>query len=372
MIKFICTFIAFLLLSSFLYGQHNTEKIETLISQEKIQEARILIDKALLEDANNPKLLLYKGMIIQNQIEISTPSQDKKYILDSVYYFYSQALKYDTHQYLSPILSEQLQTVAQQYSYAGMEQFNEGEYKSALSIFEKNIKILQLPIIGQLDTMMLYNAAFSAEKLKDYPKERYYYQEILKYRPNDWESIIELANTYKNEGNSNQYFSIIKKANQKHPEVATFYNQLIGYYLENKKSDSALIYLDVLINKEKFNDKLQYLRGSILQEQGKIAESEQAYKRSLKLNPNNLDAAYNLAANNYNKAVDLLEKKKLSKKEKTNLKLYLTISLSYLETVRKQEPQNKYVLSMLMTCYQELNMKKEEKELKIYIEDNQK
>ncbi len=370
--KFIYILLLFVLWSTIVYGQSKMEEIEALMSQEKISKARVLIDKALLEDETNPKLLLYKGMIIQNQLDISTPSQVKKIVLDSVYYFYSKALDYDTHHYLSPILSEQLQTVAQQYSYTGMEQFNEGKYKSALFIFERNIKILQLPIINQLDTMMLYNAAFSAEKLKDYAKERYYYQEILKFRPDDWKSLVELAKTYKNEGDTNQYFFIIKSTNLKHPEVPEFYNQLVGYYLESQKPDSALLYLEKLIKKDKANDKLQYLKGSILQEQGELEESEKAYKKSLEINPNNIDASYNLAANNYNKALDLLEKKKLTKKEKQDLKLYLSTSLLYLETVKKQEPQNKYVLSMLMTCYQELKMKKKEKELKKHIEDNHK
>lgn len=338
------------------------------MSAERVAEARPLIDKALLEDSINPKLLLYKGTIIQNQIELSTPSDDKKLILDSAYYFYTKAVEFDLHKLLTSVLAENLQSVAQQYSFTGMEQFNEAKYTSALSIFEKAIGISDFSFINHLDTMLWYNAAITADKLQMYTKSEYYYSLIIKYNPTDWNSVVALANTYKIQGEKQNYLSVIKTVNKENPSILLFYNEIIGYYLENQQHDSALVYLDLLINRDELNDQLFYLKGSILQEMGEIEQSNIQYKRSLEINPNNIDANYNLAANKYNQAIDILIQKKVKKKDRSLIDQYLKESLVYLETVKKQEPDNKYVLSMLMTCYQELNMHEEEEKLKKYIQ----
>jgi len=358
-----------ILISGLLFSQTNIEKIEQLMSQERITEALPLIDKALLENANNPKLLLYKGLVIQEQIEISTPSDIKKNILDSAYYFYSSALKYDEQNILSSILADNFLSLCKQYSYTGMEHFNEGKYQLALEDFENNITIGELSIVNQLDTIVWYNIALTATKLKDYKKAELYYKKIIINNPTDWNAILSFANFYKEQGHLDKYFSIISKANKENPEVVGFYNELIGYYLEVNKTDSALIYLDILLEKDFQNDKLYYLKGSILQEQGNVEESNIQYKKSLQINPNNVDAAFNYAANKYNLAIDLLlDKKKKNPAEKEKISYYLEESIVYLDIVKKFEPENKTVLSMLLTCYKELGLEEKEKQLKEYIQ----
>ncbi len=356
-------------ISSLLLAQPNIKKIETLMSENRITEALPLIDKALLEDATNSKLLLYKGMIIQEQIEISTTSDNKKLILDSTYYFYSSSLKYDEQNILTSVLADNLLSVAKQYSYTGMEHFNEGEYKLALEDFENNLEISELSIINQLDTIVWYNIAITSSKLKEYKKAELYYNKIIQFNPKDWNAIVSLATLYKEQGDLNRYYSIISKANKKYPEVINFYNELIAYYLESSKNDSALIFLDELLINDSQNDKLHYLKGSILQEQGKTKESNIQYKKSLQINPNNVDAAFNYAANNYNLAIDLLLKNKKSTDEKELIRHYLEESLIYLDIVKKFEPNNKSVLKMLLICYQELGMPQEEAQLKEYIQN---
>lgn len=356
-----------LFLSGISFGQKDIEKIESLMSAEKTEQARPLIDNALLESENNPKLLLYKGMIIQNQIEITTPSIEKRIILDSAYYFYTQSYRYDTKKYLTNILAENLESVAQQLAYTGMEQFNEAKYSSAIETFEKAILISDLEYVNHLDTMLWYNSAITSEKLSDYTKAEKYYMLILKYNPNDWNTIVALANTYKLENKENKYISLIKKANNENPRVGLFYNEIIGYYLEKKDNDSALIYLDKLIALDKYNDKMYYLKGSILQEKGELNQANLQYEKSIEINPENVDANYNLAVNKYNNAMDLLKNKKLNKSERAKKNQYLEEVVQHLLIVRKYEPENKYLLTMLLVSYDELDLKNEKDKIEMEI-----
>lgn len=349
--------------------QSDIEKLETLMSQELIKEAGILIDSVLEEDSLNPKLLLYKGMIVQHQIEISQPADRKKEILDSAYFYFKRSLQYDDLNLITDVVTDELISVAQQYSFTGMELFNAKKYDLALQIFERNIFISMLPSIEGLDTMMYYNAAIAAEKLEDYSKAEYYYSSLLEFHPNDWNIVLSLAQLKKAQGKVNEYVLALKKNISLHPEALILYNEIIGFYLEKQKLEKALVYLDSLIIQDPLNERLYYLKGSINQEQGHAQASDSLYLKCLELNPYHTDAAFNLAASHYNKALDLLKKEEPTKAEKKTLEEELAFVLEKLKIVKQKEPKNQYVLSMLMTCYQELGMRKEEKELIQFIKE---
>lgn len=360
-------FIFLILLSTASFSQTKIEKIEMLMSEEKLKEALVIVDELLLTDSNSSKILLYKGMITQNRIQISMPSEVKRQILDSAYSYYRKSLGFDHQNFLSTVISEQLQAVSQQYAYTGMEEFNKGNYQSALFIFERSIQISIDPIVNNLDTMMLYNSAITAEKLKDFGKAEKYFKEILSYKPEDWNTVAALINVYKMQRKHEAYFSLIKKGSLEYPNVLMFQRELFVYYLENKEQDSALIYIDQLLEGESFDDKLYYLKGSILQEQGKLILAEKEYLHCLEINPTNVDAAFNLAANYYNKTIDLLLDKEKTKEDSLTIQKYLSSTLKYLEIVKIEEPENESVWSMLLVCYHELGMIKEKEELEKYI-----
>lgn len=351
------------------FCQTKLEKLESMMSQERIDEARFLIDPLLEKDSLNPKLLLYKGMIVQHQIEISHSGDRKKEILDSAYFYFKRSMQYDDLNLMTEIITEELISVAQQYAFTGMELFNAQNYESALAIFERNIFISMLPSIAGIDTMMYYNAALAAEKSKDYATAEYYYNCLLEFYPKDWNIILSLAQLKKGQGKVHEYVMALKKNISLHPEALILYNEIIGYYLEKQMLNKALNYLDSLIIQDPLNDKLFYLKGSIYQEQGRVQTSDTLYLKCLELNPYHTDAAFNLAASHYNKALDLLDKEEPTKEEKKNLKEELTFVLEKLEIVKQKEAKNQYVLSMLMTCYQELGMRKEEKELLQFIKN---
>ena len=352
-------YLSILLFSKIIFAQSSIKEIEILLSNEQIKEANSLIVKELKNKPDNPKLWFYKGIIIQQKIELSTIPYRKKEILDSAYYCFKQALRYDDRKMLESALSENLLAVSQQYTYTGLELFNNKEYNNALEVFEKGILISGLPVVNHLDTMAFYSAAMSAEKAEDLDKAKYFYKEIIKFYPTDWNSIVALADIYKLQGNNEKYLEIIKLSNVKYPEIEIFYNELVAYFLETKEVDSAMLYLDKVIRISN-NYKLYYLKASILQEQGKVQEAKTFYYKCLELNPSYADALYNLSAIAYNQVLDLLGKPDKTKKEVDLLEQSLKESVKYLVLVKQLEPNNRNVLLMLKTCYHELGNKEEE------------
>ena len=345
-----------------IYSQSKISEIEKLLSNEDTKEAKLLIDQLIRVDSLNAKLWLYKGLIVQNRIERNTEAHSKKEILDSAYFCYIKSESLNNSNNLESLIAENLRSVSKQYSYTGMEFFNIKEYQVALNIFEKCIKISNLSYVNELDTILWYNAALSAEKLLDYNKAEYYYLLIIKYNKKDTNAILALANLYRQQGFSEKYYSLIKQKNVEFPKTELFYKELVAYYLENKKVDSALFYLDEVLEFST-DDRLFYLKGSVLQDQERIPEAIIEYRKTLELNPSNIDASFNLAVIEYNNAIDLLKKKRRKKAEKKELKQHLNACITYLKIVKEIEPENKYMLSMLLTSYKELGMKSEEKEL---------
>ena len=361
-------YILTILFSQLLFGQDSVKDIEVLLSQERIEDASKLIEASLKNDSINSKLWYYKGLITQRKIEIYTPSAQKKKILDSALFCYNLAMKFDDNRVLETLLSETLIAVSQQYAYTGMELFNEAKYKTALIVFEQSISTLSTPFVNQLDTMVYYSVAMSAEKSNNYTKAEFYYTKIIEYYPTDWNSIISLANIYKLQNKNKEYLALIKRTNAKYPEVEIFYKELIGYYLENKNQVTAMLYLNKVI-KISNDDKLLYLKGSILQDQGEIIEAKKYYYKCLELNPNSADALYNLSAIEYNLALDILNSTHKTKAEKKLLNEYLTKSVEYLVLVKQLEPTNRNVFLMLISCYQQLGLEDNEARVKKELEN---
>lgn len=362
--------IFFIQVSVYAVSQNSIEHLEFLFSEDKVPEAEIILDKLLETDSLNSKLLIYKAIVTQDKNNINTPPSEKKENLDLAFYFFYKAYSYDTAQVLSTIIREHMRSVNIQYQYTGIEFFNSGNYKNALSVFEKNIEISELPLVQELDTMVWYNAAITAEKLEDYQKSEYYYTKILKYNKNELTSELALAHAYKKQNKIQQYKKMIRIGLEKPLKISIYYyNEVISYFMEINELDSAIFYIDNVILKDPSNDKMYYLKGSIYQEMSKIQLSNDEYKKCLKLNPENTDAAFNLSANFYNHAIDYLKKEKISKKGRKEMVNNFKTSIFYLKMVLEKEEHNQNVLAMLLVCYQELNMKKEEKEIQKRIDD---
>ncbi len=332
----------------------------TMFSQVISEDVTLLLE----QDSSKAQESLYKAMMLHQQLEASLPPEQKERYLKEVEYYLNRSLRFDTTQNFNDIFRE----LAQMYFFTGVELFNKGSYRASLDAFEKNIEFLSRPNISDLDTIVLFNTAIAAEKAGQFEKAEKYYHQIISYNYDSWQMYVAFAGMYKSQFKDRLFFKTLNIGVQKYPDQQMAYkNELLAYYLERERYDSALVYIDEFLKTDAQNAKLYYLKGSSLHQLNRVEEAQVYYKKCLNIEPNNVDAAYNISSILFNKVRLITQKKKLSKSEKINLKSLSLEGLDYLKRVQKQEPDNVEVLKMMLVFYKNLNDKKHQKEVSMMI-----
>jgi tetratricopeptide (TPR) repeat protein len=359
-----------LLVSITSYSQTNIEEIESLLSKEKVTEAKVLIENGIKTGSLNPKLYLYKALLLQNDLTVDLDNVKKFDLIKKIETCLHASLEYDEHLSLLSIIKEEYLTLQQQMMYTGMALFNEKDYLRSLELFEENIKIASYPFVNKLDTIVWFNAAVSAEKAKIYNKAEYYYSLILHHDPMQAQAYFSLAQVYKTQSKKKEFFEILQKGELLFPDQKLyFYNEYIYYYLETNAIDSCFAYIDKSLAIDSLNEKLYFLKGSIAQDYNKKEAAKEAYSKAIEINPKYVDAAFNLSAIYYNDAIDIYKRGKLKRKEKKQLKKLLNQTVENLLIVYSQEEKNINVLKLLHSCYTMLKNKSEQEKFEIKINE---
>ncbi|MFH2096436.1 MAG: hypothetical protein ABIJ16_12070, partial [Bacteroidota bacterium] len=162
--KFIL-FLFIFLISSGMYGQSGYEEILDLLKKNRLDEAKIKVDKLILND-DSPKAWMYRAVVYQSLYE----SSDAKFNtldddpLEEAYISYRKSMDTDQQKEFLQMNLKSLGVLANLFVKKGMDTFNSGDYKKALHYFENSIEINNMPAIMYLDTMLIYNTALTAEK----------------------------------------------------------------------------------------------------------------------------------------------------------------------------------------------------------------
>ncbi|MBN2667772.1 MAG: tetratricopeptide repeat protein [Bacteroidales bacterium] len=350
--------ILFVLYSNY-YSQNKVEIIEDLLQKDLVDSAEVLINKSLMADSNNVKLLYYKAIIIQNSIQIDDSPEDKISNLNHVKYLFEKAYKVDPSNALNSILLDEYLNLAQQFNYTGIELFNKGAYTEAIIAFESNLVLYEYANASDLDTLVWYNLAMASEKNKQYNKAILYYNKILQHT-SDWMPYIYIASIYKTNNNTSLFDSTLNVAIEQKPKFKLYFlNEFIAYNIEIENYNEALKYIHEAMQTDSLNPNLLFLEGASYQNANQPEKAIESYEKCLSIDSLNFDACYNLAAIYHNKAIDLSHKSKLNKIDKKNLKLYANQVLKYLKYLTLEEQSDPFVLKMKYNCYDILNNKKE-------------
>jgi tetratricopeptide (TPR) repeat protein len=104
-----------------------------------------------------------------------------------------------------------------------------------------------------------------------------------------------LAAVYMQAGKPKEAEAALKKAAEKDPKRSNADALLASQYIESGRLDEGLVKLDDLIRKEPSNAGALGTKGLVYEQQGKIAEAKEAYRRALAVNPDADGVANNLA-----------------------------------------------------------------------------
>ncbi len=329
-----------------------------------LSKARDAIELALTDEKSSiwAKTWLYRGDIYY---DIAYPSAADCKTLDDQALFkshesYMQALEYDEKDKYKKQIDPKLSNVAKLFTMSGINNFNVKNYEGALSDFEKAIQIGDY--FGAKDSIALYNACLSAEKIGAYSKAALYYEGLIDigYKADGGVSLYhQLAMTYYKLEDSTKAFQAIKAGRLAEPSNQDLIIDELNYYLENDQDELALKNLNVAIESMPNDAQLYFAKGTLLDTQGKIEEAEEQYLKAIEIDSENESAIFNLGTMYFNKGVELANKsgefgenqKAEYEKYKNESEEYFKKALPYFERAFEINPYDPATQSSLKNLY---------------------
>ncbi len=340
----------------FVLGQNITgnDLLEALKKGDAVN-AKNIADKAILQPSANTdaSLWFYRAQIYLTLF--SSPSSEIQKLspdaLEQSYKAYLKTLELDKEKKFNKDTYLALSSIASQFNYEGAALFNQKQYEKALTFFEYGININKMPAINKIDTILYYNAALASDKAGDFKKSISYYEQLKQYKFDGSNIYLELGKMYIEHEMGDKAVETFKQGISLFPDEAIkFYSELINYYLKIENKTEALNYINQALKLDNQNAVLYFIKGSLVEQDGKEAEAEELYKKSLSIQPTYPDALYNLGAMYYNRATGLIKKAMNKTEQNQAFEIYKTAQ-PYLETYNNNYPHEELVLKMLKTIY---------------------
>ncbi len=346
-------FILFFALLSFYsaYNQNINDIIIKKLENNNPKAAVNIIDSIFSANNNQNYKIFYLKAI--SYIELYKTNKKISY-LDTAYRNLLISKKLDTQKEINTDINEALIDVASKYVYKGVNEFNSGNYNKALKAFENSIKINNMPAIMQIDTIIIYNTALAAKKLKKYDKAIDYYKKLINFNFGGLPIMLETAQTYLLSGNVDKYLETLKTAENKYGQTREILEEYINFYLTRGDVENIIKYSSLAIDKFPGNSKYYFVKGYAYEQKNMDLQAVREYSTSLQLDSANLNSLYNLAAIYYNKGIEIRKTAK-TKDEINKSNNFFTKSMKLLEKYNNLSPNDKQTMELLRSIYKILN-----------------
>lgn len=360
-------FIFLLFVSFSLKAQENDFLVKAFTSfqNNELGVAKTNIDK-VIEDVNlrwSPKAWFIKAMIYHAIYESESPEfmANRNKVLDETYQAYLKTIELDVKKEYNVDIKKRLLVVSNQFSNRGVDEYNQYKYAEALNSFEKSLEIQKMPMIFNVDTMGIYNAAMSALNSNNNAKAKEYFQKLIDLNYGGAKIFVLMSELFQKEKNFDKSIEILNKALSKHPEEYTIIvDQLINVYLSDNRIAEAKNTLNDAVAKNPKNSQYYYVISSLYDTEKEFEIVEKNLLKALELKPDYIDAANNLAILYYNQAIIVnkslngITDNMLYKAEKDKVEVLFKKSIPYFEKVRVAMPndvQTKDNLKFLYSRY---------------------
>lgn len=193
-----------------------------------------------------------------------------------------------------------------------VEAFNDNNYKKALTSFEQILDIQSLDLIkadnpDAVDTVILYNAGLAAYNAQLYDKAIGYYKEAAKYGYGEAKTYSLIANAYQMNKDTLGAVEVLKEGFEKYPNDNVILTSMIQLYLDMKKTEDAMKYLDMAIKQDPDNATFHFAQGTLHEKLGQMDEAVESYTAAINSDKEFFNAYYNLGALYYNEGVKQIE-----------------------------------------------------------------
>lgn len=391
--KILCS-IALMLAVSTAFGQDRlVRKAQSLIEENKLDEAQTTLTEALTS-GNTKKMALawdVQGDIYQrifaaelNKAAAQQPLDTMKFAknlyacidayekcnaLDEEKEFYqknkSNAMKFRTF-----------------YMYCGQFFFNNKQYADAFDAYDrwltypKTVKLVENEPKVLKDSVfdenqIAYYACLAAYNDKNYKNVEKYINQALKY-DKELETVRQLRlTTYLEQGDTANWVKSSREFALSGVKAETVAQNLLAYYLDKKDDASAIAFADELLAKDPNSKIGNYSKGVVLFGEDKFADAVNYFIKTTEIDSTFSDAYYNAGVCYCNIGYALNEeisKKKMTvaqnNEELKKVKAYYEKALPFFLKVKELEPDNPHRwASRLSTVYYIMGNKTKQKEM---------
>jgi tetratricopeptide (TPR) repeat protein len=340
-------FIVFCIANS--YAQPNNVVTAYMELQEgKLEDAKKKIDAASEHEKTKgqAKTWYFRGKIYM-AIYSDMISSGKEYgmkpenVLLEASNSYKKASGMDTERIDANQLDREYQITANYLLNEGVSFYNDKSYEIAVTLFKQTINVQK--DFGIVDSLAMYNVGLASEKAGDISEAIEYYLKCARMGYNSDAAFYFAVTLYKDQGNTNDVLELIEEGLSVNPRNTNLLITKINILLSIEDVKGALSTMDQALVEMPRNADMNFSRGTLL-EASDLKEAMKSYERSIEINPNHVNALYNLGAAYYNHAVDLRNSEDAT--QDTALE-ELKMSRKYLERVEALSPGNEAVQSSL-------------------------
>lgn len=282
---------------------------------------------------------------------------------------YKKALQLDDKDKYGKNLKIKLTLLTNDLTNQAVQAFNNENYNKAVQSFEQVLEVNSIDIIkadnpNVVDTVIIFNTGLAAYNAENYDKAIRYYKEAAKYGYSGARTYNLLANAYRLNNDTTGALTILQEGFEKYPEDNNILTTMIQIYLNQEKTDDAMKYLDMAIEKDPGNATFHFAKGTLFEKMGNKEKAIDAYNAAIDANTDYFDAHYNLGALYYNKGVKQIEVANAvppSENEKYQEELkkadkWFAEALPYMEKCHELNPEHMKSLDSLKNLYYRLKM----------------
>ena len=392
--KILCS-IALMLAVSTAFGQDKlVRKAQSLIEENKLDEAQTVLTEALTSGKTKKIALAWdvQGDIYQrvfaaelNKAAASQPLDTMKFAknLYACIDAYEKCNELDEDKEFYQKNKGNAMKFRTFYMYCGQFFFNNRQYSDAFTAYDKWLtypqtvklvenepKILKDSVFDE--NQIAYYACLAAYNDKNYQNVEKYINQALKY-DTELETVRQLRlTTYLEQGDTANWVKSSKEFALSGVKAETVAQNLLAYYLDKKDEASALAFADELLAKDPNSKIGNYSKGVVLFGQNKFADAVTYFVKTTEIDPTFSDAFYNAGVCYCNEGYALNEKISNNKKltaaqnneEIKKVKAYYEKALPFFLKVKELEPDNvSRWASRLSTVYYIMGDKAKQKEM---------
>ena len=391
--KILCS-IALVLAASTAFGQDRLiRKAQSLIEENKLDEAQTVLTEALTSGKTKKMALAWdvQGDIYQRVFAVELNKAADSQPLDTMKFAKNLYACIDAYEKCNE-LDEDKEFYQKNkgnamkfrtfFMYCGQFFFNNKQYGDAFTAYDKWLTYPQTVKLVENEPKVLKDSVFDENQIayyaclaayndKNYQNVEKYINQALKY-DKELETVRQLRlTTYLEQGDTANWVKSSKEFALSGIQSEVVAQNLLAYYLDKKDETSALAFAYELLAKDPNSKIGNYSKGVVLFGQNKYSEAVGYFIKTTEIDPTFSDAFYNAGVCYCNEGYALnetLSKKKLTvaqnNEEIKKVKAYYEKALPFFLKVKELEPENvNRWASRLSTVYYIMGDKAKQKEM---------